>query len=128
MPDVILTSRSLRLRAAYGELDTVFLGQAKYNPRSIMVFSGRFRRVPATTAPRARMVHGGEKGMRDVNPTAHIIADSVKMQSRITTPNIARRGGVISDDQNDNRATTTVVTVAAPRVEELQVVAKWGEE
>ena len=66
--------------------------------------------------------------MRDVNPTAHIIADSVKMQSRITTPNIARRGGVISDDQNDNRATTTVVTVAAPRVEELQVVAKWGEE
>ena len=125
MPDVILTSRSFRFRGARGTRDTAFLGQAKHNPRSIQLFSGRLRLIPATTTPTARLVHGGESPS-DTDPFPARLT-SVKLQSRVATPNVTRRGGVISENQDDKRATTTVVMVTGPRVDAMQVTAQWRE-
>ena len=78
---------------------------------------------PAHGESTDRLVRGGE-GLSDTNPFPSR-PTSVKLQTRVTTPNVARRGGVISDNQDDNRATTTVVMVTGPRVESVQVTAQW---
>ncbi len=78
---------------------------------------------PAHGESTDRLVRGGE-GLSDTNPFP-ARPTSVKLQTRVTTPNVARRGGVISDNQDDNRATTTVVMVTGPRVESVQVTAQW---
>jgi len=127
VPEVIVTSRTIRLRGARRKDLEAFLAGPQYTPRTIQVASGRIRGLPALTTPTSRMVRGGEKGMRDVNHPANIIADSIKVQSITTTPSVARRGGVISENQDDKRATTTVVMVTGPRVDALEVTVQWRD-